>query len=658
MNMTRKNLLGLMAALGTLCAPAYATIRIVSITPSVSSPQPIGTPVTWTVTAQDSNPGPLTFQFNVSYQTGPFVLARDFNAGILNAGTWTSQPFVWTATGGEGKHQIQVVLKDFGSGETKSYAVPFYLTSLVSQGGPVVVPTANPLVALFSAPSCLAGSFMRVVFERLGSSDTTATNWTACHPPISVTFEIAGMYPSTTYTMHSQTATGSQVVNGSTLDFTTGALPSGITFPTFTVNIAAGPQTDVADRIILHSFVPFGSVIDVPVATDLAGNITWYYGANTSTSNPVLTRPIRNGTILTIQDGPAWNPAATEQQLLREIDLAGNTIRETNTGVIQQELLAMGATDAQACNAIARPAPVGSACLGSFHHDAIRLPNGNTAFLCDIEKIFPPGTQGNSSGLPVDIIGDIIVVVNQNWQAIWYFETFQHDSGGTQLDISRPAVLGETCAIGQQGCPPMLLLGPGIAAPANDWLHGNSLYYWPKDGSILYSSRHQDWVMKIDYNNGSGTGNILWRMGLDGDFLFNNINSDAYPWFSHQHDAGVENNGAGVLTLFDNGNTRVAPPPIGLGSGNSRGMALAVNETAMHVTPVLSVDLEVYALALGSAQLLSNGSYFFQPGITNSYDIEILPTPGTTTGTQVLNVQGQTTYRSWQMQSFYNPPIT
>jgi hypothetical protein len=94
-------------------------------------------------------------------------------------------------------------------------------------------------------------------------------------------------------------------------------------------------------------------------------------------------------------------------------------------------------------------------------------------------------------------------------------------------------------------------------------------------------------------------------------------------------------------------------------------MALTIDETSMQVTPVLSADLGVYSDALGSAQLLSDGSYFFLAGTVvvtlNNVDadsIEILPTPGTDTGTQVLNLQSPQHYRGWQMPNLYNPPIT
>lgn len=117
----------------------------------------------------------------------------------------------------------------------------------------------------------------------------------------------------------------------------------------------------------------------------------------------------------------------------------------------------------------------------------------------------------------------MIIVMDTNWKVVWFFNTFQHAQGASQLDINRPAVLGETCVNGQTGCPPIFLLNSGIAPKAYDWLHANSLYYWPQDGSIIWSSRHQDWIMKVNYQNGSGDGKMLWRLGQGGDFVFNNI---------------------------------------------------------------------------------------------------------------------------------------
>jgi arylsulfate sulfotransferase len=250
--------------------------------------------------------------------------------------------------------------------------------------------------------------------------------------------------------------------------------------------------------------------------------------------------------------------------------------------------------------------------------------------------------------------------------------------------------LKETCGPGSEGCPPTLLLSPGNIAPlAHDWLHANSLYYWPAPedgngtgGDIVWSSRDQDSIMKIDYRDGAGTGNILWRMGPPdgdpppGDFTFTNTWNDPWPWFSHQHEVGIENGGAGPMTIMDNGNTRVSKAPLGLGANcapydcDSRGMALTVDESTLTVTPVVSFDLGSYSQAMGSAQLLGDGNYFFQNAIVYvpgqqgafGYSIELSgtgpPAPQVGPADVLMDLTGPQQYRGWQMVSLYDPPTT
>jgi len=660
--------------LGVLCAPAYATVAITAMTPSVKSPQLLGTPVTWTVTATDSNPNLLTFQFNVAVPGQALGLIKDFNVGTLAAGTWTAQPFVWVPTGVEGAYKVEVVIKDFTSGETATKTVVFDVTPRVTGATPVITATANPIVALFSAPSCASGSTMAVRFQPQTKSVAPAvtTLFQKCHPPATMNFEIAGMYPSTEYEMVAETKTDGKITASSTVAFKTGALPTNITFPSFTVDLSTTPDT--TDWVILQNLLQFGVTPIYPaVATDLTGKIIWYYNPGQSI---FLTRPLQNGTFLTMQSGPSWDPASTQLQLLDQIDFAGNIVKETNIGVLSEQLLAMGATDATLCSTVLSQTPTppsGAACIDSFHHDAIQtLPNGDTAVLVAIEKIFPAGTQGSTTGLPVDIIGDMIIVLNSSWQVVWYFDTFDHD-GGAEIPITQPAVLGETCSAGLSGgCPEIFLVTSGISPKANDWLHANALYYWPQDKDIIMSMRNQDLVVKIDYNNGVqsgglGTGNVLWRMGPCWDFTMNS--SATWPWFSHQHDVGIQNNGAGPLSVLDNGNTRWSQPGKstgciqGLGSGDSRGMALTVDETSMTVSPLLSANLGFYSPANGASGMLSNGNYFFLNPVvllnleTNvSYSVEILPAAGSENGTQVYNIQGPEAYRAWRMPSLYQPP--
>jgi hypothetical protein len=612
-------------------------------------------------------------------------MVKDFNVGTLSAGTWTGNPFVWVPTGLEGVYKVEVVAKDFTSGKSSSKTVGFVVQPLVTGTTPVVRKMANPLVALFSAPSCATGSTMRVAFQvQTAKKPISDTSWVACHSPDTMTFEVAGMYPSTAYNMYAQTKTGTKITDGPTLAFTTGAIPAGIPIPKFTV-VTAAPAAD-PNPMLLHTFIAFtGQTVYPDVATDLKGNIMWYYYADGV--GDILTRPLQGGGAISIEDGVAWNPNVTPDQFLRQIDLAGNIVRETNIGAIQRELLALGAVDGGPCTAIATPAPVSSACTGAFHHDAIQtLPNGYTAALIDVEKIFPAYTQGDNSGLPVDIIGDIILVLNANWQVVWYWDSFDPLGGGRGyplLPVSRTAVLGETCGAETSGCPPVLLLDPGfIASLAHDWLHFNSLYYWPAPqdgnatgGDFVVSSRHQDFVLKIDYQDGAGTGDILWTMGNGGSFAFINTYNDPWPWFSHQHDVGIENGGTSPTTIMDNGDTRVSLPPLGLGTNcapydcDSRGMAIDFSQTNMTVTPVLSQDLGSYSTANGSAELLSNGNYFFENALvfviaqdaTFGYSLEIGPTPAAPQAGPadvILDLSGSQHYRGWQMPSLYTPPTT
>ena len=71
-----------------------------------------------------------------------------------------------------------------------------------------------------------------------------------------------------------------------------------------------------------------------------------------------------------------------------------------------------------------------------------------------------------------------------------------------------------------------------------DWTHSNAVVYVPGDGNLLVSSRHQSWIMKIDYNDGAGSGNVIWRLGYQGDFTLMN-GTEPQDWFYGQHQPSV-----------------------------------------------------------------------------------------------------------------------
>jgi hypothetical protein len=338
-------------------------------------------------------------------------------------------------------------------------------------------------------------------------------------------------------------------------------------------------------------------------AIDNTGQVIWY----SLVAAPYATRPAPGGTFLQLF-GYSTDLANSG---FREIDLAGNLLKETNVECLNSQL-----------------SQIGRQPITAVHHEARRLANGNYLILAMTERM------STAQGALTDIAGDQILVLNPDLQILWAWDSFDH------LDVSRKAVLNETCVIGPGAC---VLFN---ATKANDWTHGNAVSLtW--DGNVIYSARHQDMVYKIAYANGAGDGHVIWKLGKDGDFAW--LSSDPYPWFSHQHDARFD--AAGVVSMFDNGNTRVSQ----LGSGNSRGMVLSVDEGSLTATPAISADLGGYSAALGTAQRLSNGNYEFGSGIVGGSQTEAIETTPTGTITSLLNA-AVVDYRVFRLRDLYSAP--
>ena len=484
-----------------------------------------------------------------------FQLVRDFSPeGTLD----------WAAIQHEGLYEIEATVRDTNTGATGVTTAWYEVTSLAADA-PVITPTQNPLVFLYSAPPCAPPSRMRVEFE---SPDgfIQHTPYEDCQAGLSMNFYLAGMRANTTYRVHHVVierrparprVPATALTEGPMLTVTTGGLPKGLPVST----ILQAPTAPPGDNVVLYS-----NLLGPPFATGQQGNVIWYYPAGFT----LLTRPESGGRFLAVV---ATQPEAGFGQILREIDVAGNTLRETNTARVNEQLAAMGKRT-----------------IGVFHHDAIPLRNGEVAVLATTEQIMS-GVQGPG---PVDIIGDMIVVLDRDFQVVWTWDAFEH------LDPHRQATLGETCP--GLGCPPI-----SLAFSAHDWLHGNALEL-AGDGNLLYSSRHQDWIVKIDFRGGQGSGDVIWRLGKDGDFQMNS--SDPSPWFSHQHGPRVSPEDGTLLAVFDDSNLRQSIDH----NAHSRGQVLQLDEQNKIATLVINADLGGFSFAVGNAQPLGNGGYLFDVG--------------------------------------------
>ena len=501
----------------------------------------------------------------------------------------------------EGAYEIEAAVRDQSTGATGLTTARYEVTS-PAVDAPVITATQNPLVFLYSAPACDPPGRMQVEFES-PEGFIQRTPYEDCESGVSMSFYLAGMRANTTYSVHhvisEKTLARPRVAvsvlsEGPMLSVTTGEVPSG--FPISTMLQA--PPAPPEDGVVLYS-----NLFGPPFATDEAGRVIWYYSGGYT----LLTRPESGGRFLALVSA---QPTAGFGQILREIDVAGNTLRETNTTRVNEQLAAMG-----------------KRAIGVFHHDAISLGNGGVAVLASTEQIMS-GVQGPG---PVDIIGDLIVVLDRDFQVVWTWDAFDH------LDPHRQATLGETCPA--LGCPPI-----SLAASAHDWLHGNALEL-ASDGNLLYSSRHQDWIVKIDFQGGRGAGDVIWRLGKDGDFQINS--SDPSPWFSHQHGPRLAP-GGGLLAVFDDSNLRQRADK----NAHSRGQVLQLDEENKIATLAVNVDLGGFSFAVGNAQPLREGGYLFDVGWLPDMTCRVAVVDSSGNALEARRVSAPQ-YRSFRMRDLY-----
>ena len=579
-----------------LVASGQALAMSVSLSPSIPSPAPVGTIVTWTASVPNSGTATLWYRFRVGAVGANLQMVRDYGP---------QSSLEWTVSDHEGAFQIEVSVRNLNTGESATVTAGYSMITRIpstpfggSSNAPVISPTANPLVFLYSAPPCPVGGQMTVYFQ--SPVGVVHTPFMACQAGLSMNFYLAGLAPQSTYWVMHMVQTPQGQSFGPSMTLTT---------PSVSISVPQATPSQTVALPFVNGIVLNATVTNITMATDLYGNLVWYYPGQIS----FLTRPQQNGHMFGIYQAFG---ADQSMQIFREFDLAGTTIRETNAARVNEQLAAMGVRQ-----------------IDAFHHEARALPNGNVLVLASAEQ-WMTNIQGPGQ---VDVIGDVILVLDQNLQVTWAWDAFNH------LDWSRMATLGEICAGQAAGCPPFYL-----APQANDWLHGNSVELTP-DGNILYSSRHQDWVIKIAFANGMGNGNIIWRLGQGGDFQINS--ADPNPWFSHQHDAQYEAGHSSTILLFDDGDIRRSVDP----TAHSRGQVLMLDEQNRVASPVVNADLGDYSLALGSAQKLPNGNYHFDQGwlqpSNSSQAIEV-----DQSGNKVFALQlSSPVYRSFRLKNLYTP---
>ncbi len=558
----------------------------VSLTETAPAVAYVGAPVIWTARSRGLGKQPV-YQFKVELPDGAVQVVRDF--GLSNSFTWNPTE--------QGTYEIRVDVKSgFGARRGEFATATYTAETRVVGDSAVVSPMANPLVALYSAPPS-PGASMYVQFAQQG----TTLSWQDTSPlPIvpgdSTNFIVAGMLPDTTYLMRNVLDDGTV---SAPMAFATGSLPAYIRFPAFTVVQPPAAGTDLSQNEIVHFGLPSGNSVVDTLATDLNGNVIWYYDP-VSNAFPGYSQNIEPGGTVMMLGGNAVGVSGG-YNMLRQVDMAGDTLRQTNINAVNAELAA-------------RHQPR----ILDFDHEAKLLPNGDTVVIGATPKTV------NYKGRPTKFIGALVIVLNQNFQVTWVWNSFRW------LNTNR--------------------LGTDHPVPT-DWLHANSVSWSPEDDDLVVSLRTQDWAIKIDYANGTGNGHIVWKLGAGGNFTA--IASTPQPWFSHQHDVRLINDN--TLLVFDDGNTREEFDP----NAHSRGQEWILNEQNMTASLVVNADMGNYSDFLGSSELLTNGNLAFTSGglstskTPDGQSIEVLPN-GTIIYVQQMN---EFEYRSFFESSLYSADL-
>ncbi|HEV2467545.1 MAG TPA: aryl-sulfate sulfotransferase [Candidatus Sulfotelmatobacter sp.] len=442
-----------------------------------------------------------------------------------------------------------------------------FATAVVAVMSPgILTPTANPQVVAYSLYLPAPGS----ISVQFGPSNLMTSSQPTPSPNGGmVHVYVAGMEQNTTYQMHAIASLPHSIsFSDANRQFTTGAAPrtSSVKIPN-PAGPLPQPGVELFDTVIPQS----GSQL---FATDLQGHVIWTYQYSGSSSDIVQgAHLMTNGDFLIVISSISFLPirptgSNSTTDVVREIDLAGNTVRELSIDQLTQSLQALGYNFN----------------LLGFHHDALPLPNGHTLVLTAMRVPYNnlPGYPGTTL-----VLGDVLVDLDQNYHPVWVWNSFDH------LDINRHPYLFP------------------------DWTHGNAVLYSTDDHNILFSMRHQNWIIKIDYQDGEGSGNIIWRLGPGGDFKLLG-GTDPTDWFYAQHGPNyLTPNTTGVFQLgvMDNGDDRQFPAGIVCGSAGappclySTAEIMQVDESALTATVLVNYTPPptLYSFFGGNVDGLANG---------------------------------------------------
>ncbi|MGB8836096.1 MAG: aryl-sulfate sulfotransferase [Candidatus Acidiferrales bacterium] len=530
--------------------------------------------------------------------------------GNATVGTITSTG-LYTAPSDTDSIAVTITAASSGSSASSSATAQAYV---VAPGA--VQRTQNPQVALYTITPPAAAN---VTIQFGPTTSYGLSTWTQGSPTIGgpVSIFVAGMTANATYHMQATLQfAGAAAYTDSDHTFAAGTFPAG-ELPSIAATTTAGmtPQSGIELLDLLR--VPTTTKVGVAV-TDLNGNVLWAYAPGTTVPAGVVPGPVKllpNGHFLI---DFAQGQADGLDSIIQEVDLGGDVIWQLTAAQLNAELAAATCTG---CNIK----------IVGTHHDFAILPNGHLIVIGAVDQVIS-GTN---------VTGDVLIDLDQNRNPVWVWNEFDH------LDITRRPYMYP------------------------DWTHTNAVIYSPDDGNLIVSMRHQNWLVKVDYENGAGSGDVIWHLGYQGDFtLLNADGSTADPtnWFFAQHGPSFttpNTTGKFGLAIFDDGDDRgvvdVAGGTCGVAGQPACYTAVPVlnlDETAMTATLAFDPVAPDYSFFGGNAEVLKNGNLEYGLCATtalpanNGAVYEITQTNPPQTVWQ-MQVAGQFVYRGMRTPSLY-----
>jgi arylsulfate sulfotransferase len=301
---------------------------------------------------------------------------------------------------------------------------------------------------------------------------------------------------------------------------------------------------------------------------DEHGQVVWYYKSANRTSG---VHRLGNGNIGFL----------TNDHRLVEVDLLGNVKGNWCAARRPNGPCAAGAIPVDAL---------------TMHHSFAEMPNGNFLVVSgevrEIDNYYTSETDPKAPRSRQKVMGDQVIEFDRTGRVVWRWSAFDH------LDVYRLGFLTINQYWVIRGFP-----------ATRDWTHGNGVFHDERDNSVLFNSRQQSAVVKIE----RPSGRVAWIFGEPGGWpekyqplLFRREGVSEWPWHHHAPTLTPR----GTLMVFNNGlyKTRPFHEPAPAPETVSGALEYSIDAKARRANLVWSSDAKgpdaLNTFAMGDAAML------------------------------------------------------